>query len=232
MKPILTIAIAAMLAATPGAIAAEKLVQPERMEFQNFGNTASLPGGGFDYKKMSFTGYNCLDGKESDPTGKPESNLDFSMSLDSESVKRELGVSADFKTKMGAGELSGGAKFAKATSESSTSITMNYVGSIHFANRNFEQTGVNAYGKSLQRIPSLLENGCGQGFVKQIIRGAKLFFSIRFEFGSRDDKEAFAAELHYNSPMTSFNADVKNNAEKISKHARVTISAYQLGGEV
>lgn len=232
MRPILGMIIATTLATGPGATAADKLVQPERMEFQNFGNTSSLPGGGFDYKKMSFTGYDCLAGRETEPTGKPESNLDFSMSLDSESVKRELGVSADFKTKAGAGELSGAAKFSKAASESSTSITMNYVGSIHFANRNFEQTGLNTYAQSLKNLPVLLENACGQGFVKQIVRGAKIFFSIRFEFGSRDDKEAFAAELHYNSPMSSFNASVSSNAEKISKHARVTISAYQVGGQV
>ena len=213
------------------ATAAGKEMSPAPLEFSNYGNWAGDLGSGYNYRSNAFTGFTCVDGVTVE-LGRPESNLDFSMAVDNQLLKKELGIEGDVRTIVGPGEVSAGAKYLKASTEDSFSITLNYVGTFKFTNRFLKNPKLNETGKSVARLESLLEQNCGQGFVQQVVRGAKLFISIRFDFTSRDDKESFKAQMDYRSPLLDVSAGVKTKTENFSKRSQVTVSAYQIGGEV
>ena len=232
MKTLLTktLVLLACVATLPPAARAQELDYAP-MEFSSFGNWAAVTGSGFNYKTNSFTGYECVGGTE-ELTGSPDSNLAFSTTVDQSTLQKELGISGDFRTVTGPGEITAGAKYMKATTEDSFSITLNYVGTFKFANRVLRSATPNAVGKEAGRFVELLDKKCGQGFVQQIVRGAKLFISIRFDFTSRDDKEAFGAHFDYRSPLTDVSAKVDNSTKSFARRTRVTVSAYQVGGQV
>jgi hypothetical protein len=73
---------------------------------------------------------------------------------------------------------------------------------------------------------------CGDFYVDELVTGAKLFISIRIDFSSSQQKQDFQAHFSIAGPLYSANADMKTASDQFSKDSKVTVSAYQLGGDV
>jgi hypothetical protein len=68
--------------------------------------------------------------------------------------------------------------------------------------------------------------------VSQIQYGAKLFFSIRVDFRSLEEKRSFEAKFSISGPVYSANATLNQASKDFSKNTKVTITAFQVGGDV
>ena len=63
-------------------------------------------------------------------------------------------------------------------------------------------------------------------------RGARLFFSIRIDFSSKDKKDEFANSFSISGPLFSAEANLNKASKQFSRDAKITVTAYQVGGDV
>lgn len=213
-----------------------------------------VPAGQGEESKLGF-GYNtdtqkfvgrCLKGAE-ERHGRAEANLAFSQTVSQEEMKSELGFEAGSRFRYGAATVGVAAKFAKSQQESGYSIVAVYTGSYKFKNiilnfadpsnpnakpEDIERERLSAVGLSVRKDDTKWSETCGDEYVQQIERGAKLFYSIRIDFSSREEKDLFESAFSYDSSYASVAAHLKNTHQNFSKNTKVTIGALQIGGEV
>jgi len=73
---------------------------------------------------------------------------------------------------------------------------------------------------------------CGDEYVEEITKGGKLFFSIRVDFGSKEQKQEFEEHFSLAGPLFSANQGLKTASREFSKDTKITVSALQIGGDV
>ena len=71
---------------------------------------------------------------------------------------------------------------------------------------------------------------CGDKFVNEMQYSAKLFFSIRIDFKTKEEKEAFSAKFSVSGPMVGVNATLDQASQEFSRDSVVTVSGIQMGG--
>jgi hypothetical protein len=203
------------------------------------------PGFGYNTDTQKFVG-RCLKGIE-ERHGRAEANLSFAQTVSQQEMKSELGFEAGGRFTYGAAKIGISAKFAKGQQESGYSIVAVYTGSYKFKNiilnfadptnpnakpEEIERERLSAVGLSVRKDPIKWAETCGEEYVQQIERGAKLFYSIRIDFSSREEKELFETSFSYDSSYASVAAHLKNAKQNFSKNTKVTIGALQIGGDV
>lgn len=199
-------------------------------EIPSGNKTEALIGTGYNTETEKFVGA-CVSGTEVQ-TGQPRANIDFSQSLSRDQLAKELGFDAGGKMRYGAADISAAAKFLKASTSNSFSITMVYSGDYRFKNRFLKDPSLSTLGQSVHVDTEKFRQTCGDEFVEQIVEGAKLFFSIRIDFSSREEKDTFESSFSYKSSMAEAHAAIKNMRRNFSQSNSVTVSAFQMGGNV
>lgn len=206
----------------------------------------AMLGKGYNPDTQSFQG-RCLKGN-AEEYGQPVANVDFSQSISQSELANELGFGAGGRYRYGMAEVSASAKFFKQQQSSSFSISSVYSGEYKFRNLvlNFNDSdnstnNTNAdlklaklsdVGRSVYENDQRWLDTCGTEYVEQIERGAKLFYSIRIDFSSTEEKQVFEAAFNYESSYASVQAYLKSSSRNFSKNTKVTIGALQIGGDV
>ncbi len=200
-------------------------------------------GMGFDSEKEKFTG-TCLKGKLV-RRGKQEANVAFEQSLDQNSMKKELGIDAGTRFRYGEATVKASAKFMKSSRSDGFSISAVYSGDYKFKNdilyfedsadtqdiKGLEKQRLTDIGKAVRNDDDRWRETCGDEYVTQIVRGAKLFYSIKIEFLTQEEKDLFETAFSYDSTFASVKASLKNISENFSKRTKITVGALQIGGD-
>lgn len=162
-----------------------------------------------------------------------EANVSFTLSTDLEQVKRELGIQAEVHIRS-SHSVDAAMQFAKRSTEDKFSIVFIFVskyslGRTRLYNAQFKIPFETLYknGKN-----DLLKKVCGDRFVHEIVRGAKLFVSLRISFSSSKQKRDFQAKVGVSSSLASVSAALKANKEKFGQSVRLSLQAHQIGGAV
>lgn len=205
----------------------------------------AMIGKGYDPDTQTFVG-RCLKTRYEE-VGQPVANIDFTQSISQSELADELGFGAGGRFKYGMATVGASAKFFKQQQASSFSISSIYTGEYRFKNLvlNFEDNSakndkqedlkfarMSDVGKSVANNPPNWLDTCGTEYVDQIERGAKLFYSIRIDFSSVEEKQVFETAFSYESSYASVQAYLKISSRSFSKNTKVTISALQIGGDV
>lgn len=200
-------------------------------------------GMGYDSEKESLQGV-CLKGSMI-VRGKQESNVSFTQSLDESSMQKELGIDAGTRFRYGEATVKASAKFMKASRNNGFSISAVYSGDYKFKNQilvfedsdsempidELEESRLTDVGKVARRDDDRWRETCGDEYVAQIVRGAKLFYSIRIEFLTQEEKDLFEAAFSYDSALASVHAHLKNVSSNFSKRTKIVVGALQIGGD-
>lgn len=203
-------------------------------------------GMSYDTDTQSFPGGECVRGRE-EQHGQAKANISFSQSISESQLEKELGFQAGGKYRFGAGSIGGSASFLKSQRSSAYSIVAIYNGDYKFKNKllvfedpknpnakpqDLEKERLSSVGLSVRHDDTRWMETCGEEYVQQIERGAKLFYSIRIDFTSQQEKDMFEASFSYDSSYASAHAKLKSSKQNFSKNTKVTIGALQVGGDV
>jgi hypothetical protein len=195
-------------------------------------------GEGYNSDAQDFVG-ECVTGGVSF-VGAQNAAIEFSKSMDSNSVASELGFGAGMKAKYGIMTTSGSSTFARSTKATSFSEVTIYRASYTFKNKKLVNVSLTPVGQTAQGAGQggggfTYENWdltCGNEFIDQITLGASLYVCARIEFASREEKTRLTAKFNFKGPAFSASGNIKNASQSIGKRASITITAFQLGGHV
>lgn len=205
----------------------------------------AIIGTGFDTDTQRFVG-NCLNG-DVEQHGQAKANISFSQTISESELEKELGFDAGGKFRYGAAKIGVSAKFLKSQRTNNYSIVAVYSGDYKFKNLllkfreptntnlkpdEIEKERLSAVGIAARKDDLRWMETCGEEYVQQIERGAKLFYSIRIDFSSKEEKDLFETSFSYDSSYASVHAHLKNSKDSFSKNTQVTIGAMQIGGDV
>ncbi|MCB0377837.1 MAG: hypothetical protein KDD33_05030 [Bdellovibrionales bacterium] len=198
---------------------------------------------GYDSEKQQLVG-NCLAGKL-ERKGQQVANVSFEQSLDESQMSKELGIDAGTRFRYGEATVKASAKFLKASRKSGFSISAVYSGDYRFKNdilvfdesdknlsaSELEEKRLTAVGKAARTDDLKWRETCGNEYVAQIVRGAKLFYSIKIDFITQQEKDLFEAAFSYDSSFASVQAHLKNVSTNFSRRTKITVGALQIGGD-
>lgn len=203
-------------------------------------------GMAYDSDTQRFTGDACVRGR-TEQHGQAKANISFSQTVSESQLEKELGFEAGAKFRYGAGKMGLSAKYLNSQRSSAYSIVAVYSGDYRFKNilltfpdpqdptanpSDIEKERLTGTGLSVRHDDTRWMETCGNEYVQQIERGAKLFYSIRIDFTSETEKDLFEAGFSYDSSYASAHASLKNSKNSFSKNTKVTIGALQIGGDV
>lgn len=172
----------------------------------------------------------CLTGKKVE-VGLNQANLEFSQSISTDQVAEEFGFKAGARARFGIVESSAAAKFLSQSKSDSFSISAVYSGDYQFKNAVISEPVLTAVGKDAVLHDEVVEV-CGDHYVQELVKGAKIFFLIRIDFSSEDDKRQFEAEFSVDGGLWSAAGSVKNASNRFSTRTKIKVSALQVGGKV
>lgn len=204
----------------------------------------AMIGMGYNPDTQNFQG-RCLKGK-TEEYGQPVANVDFSQSISQSELASELGFGTGGKFRYGMAQVSASAKFFKQQQGSSFSISSVYSGEYKFRNiiLNFNDASdtsnssdliiarLSDVGRTVYNNDTRWLDTCGAEYVEQIERGAKLFYSIRIDFSTTEEKQVFETAFSNESSFASVQAYLRSASRNFSKNTKVTIGALQIGGDV
>jgi hypothetical protein len=129
-------------------------------------------------------------------------------------------------------EASAAARFMKSSVSSSYSISSVWLSEYVLPSEKLTNVSFSKIGDSVRSKPDRWNETCGDMYVDEIVKGAKLFFSIRVDFNSLEAKQSFEAQFQLTGPLYSANASLNQASKEFSQDAKITITAYQIGGDV
>ncbi|MGZ3734144.1 MAG: hypothetical protein ACXVC0_04250, partial [Bdellovibrionota bacterium] len=191
-------------------------------------------GSAYKSEKQMFPGDSCLDGSRKVGAGKASAGFTFQTSMSESQLSSELGMGVGGRARSGAVEYSGSANFLQNAVSNSLSVSSAWESSYVFPTDKLIATkdSLNQTGKEMYNNFERWAETCGDEYVNEITRGAQLFFSIRVDFNSQEDKQAFEAKFSVSGPLGEVNAQMKEASRKFSRSTKVIVSAYQVGGDV
>ncbi|MDP9343933.1 MAG: hypothetical protein M3Q23_17950 [Actinomycetota bacterium] len=198
-------------------------------------------GQGYNVEQEEFVGQCVRGGVEF--AGNQQSQLTFDRSMSQEAASSELGFHVGGKARYGLFSGSLAATFASESTSSEYSDVTIYSHIISFKNAKFRFPGV-AAGLTPEGIAAKGTAAddtfvgehwpvvCGHQFVSQITLGAKLLVSVKVEFATREEKQAFSGEFTFQGPPVEVEASLRMASQKFGKRASLSLHAFQLGGDV
>jgi len=185
---------------------------------------------GYSSKQEKFKGQ-CMTGDLVD-IGQPHANVSYSQHMSESEMQQELGMETSGRFSYGAMSASMSAKFLRASTSNSYSLSGTYSGDYRFPNQYLQNPKLSTIGESVVKSPDRFETTCGDEYISQIQRGAKLFFTIRIDFSSEEDKTIFESSFSFNSSMVEAKSKLNAMSKNKNQQANVTVSVYQMGGNV
>ncbi|AXC15943.1 internalin E (plasmid) [Acidisarcina polymorpha] len=196
------------------------------------GKTAIL-GTAYHSDTQAFSG-ECLKGI-SEPTGTSSSSFALDQQISESELANDLGFSLGAHARFGVYEGSAEARFNSRSVSSSFSISSIYRAEYLFPYEKLTSDSIEFTkfakplydGKQFERW----NQACGDSFVSQIRKGAKLYFSIRIDFRSAAQQQDFSAKFSVSGPMAGIEGTLSTASKSFGKDVKVTISALQIGGD-
>jgi len=188
-------------------------------------------GFGYDSDRDLFK-LSCLEGTNGTATGTPTANLDLSKSYTFSEVLNEMGFEANAKVKAKVFQLDTSAKFAMQRKDTSLSQTMFFTADYKMPSGVFHPTGLTKIAESIKNNSCQFRNACGDEYVNQTVRGAKLYVAVSFDFNEQKYKKSFEATLGAKYKIVEIAAKLSTLSQDVRKAGRISISAVQVGGKV
>jgi len=197
----------------------------------NTSSQAAILGSAYRSERDDFSGAQCVTGDEGS-AGISSSTFSFQTALSEAEVSNELGFGAGGRAQFGAVSVSASAKFAQSTVSSDFSVSSVWLSDYRLPVAIIRNPHLTSVGTTLNASEGNWNATCGDQFVSQIQQGAKLFFSIRVDFSSIEEKKSFEAKFSLSGPLYSADTNLEQASKEFSQNTKVTITAFQVGGDV
>jgi hypothetical protein len=191
----------------------------------------ALIGSAYRSDRQDFPGEGCVAG-DTVSSGTSTSNFTFQNSISETQASKELGLQAGGRARFGVIEASLSANFLQNSVSSAYSVSAIWLSDYVLPTDKLTRTHPSDIGEALVKNFERWKTTCGDEAVVEITRGAKLFFSIRIDFKSKEQKQAFEARFSISGPLASANATLKQATRDFSRDTQITISGFQQGGDV
>lgn len=190
-------------------------------------------GAAYQSDKESLLGGNCLNNSNVVHIGEAHSSFSFQENLSEKQLQSQLGFSAGAKVSYGVMDYSASASFLKNAMSTGLSVAASWESDYLFPADSLQVSfsDRNATGNAVFSNGNWPET-CGDQFVKEITRGARLFFSINIEFKSAEEKKAFQGKFSVSGPLAEVTGSLQDASKEFSRNTKVTVAAYQVGGDV
>lgn len=188
----------------------------------------AMLGSGYDDLRGRWR-YRCIEGSMQEIASQSASVL---MEVKTRSVGNLSSI--DFQTSLelakGVVALNPSMSYLASSIEDDFSLIHSFESSYIFSNKIFEPNlKLTPFGEHSKANWRKL---CGGEFVSQIVRGASLRFSLRFDFESEKARREFEAEARLADYINEFGMDLSFSEKLDSQNWIVSIFAQQIGGEV
>lgn len=187
-------------------------------------------GDGWDTHKEKLMG-RCLVGNPASE-GTATSTTQFEQSISYQQLESELGFGAQGRARFGVVSVSAAAAFLSNSKSDSFSIASTYQANYEFKNLSLKDPVISPEMQKIKDNDFKWLEACGDEYVAQLKLGAKIFFTIRIDFQSNEEKKSFEAQFSAEAPLWSAAAQLKVASKNFSKRTKVTITTLQIGGEV
>lgn len=197
----------------------------------NTASQAAILGSAYRTERDDFSGAQCIAGDEV-LAGSSSSTFTLQTALSRAEASKELGFEAGGRAEFGVVSVSTLAKFAQSTVSSDFSVSSVWLSDYHLPAKVMTNPHLTTVGAQLNTSEGDWNANCGDRYVSQIQQGAKLFFSIRVDFQSVEEKKAFEAKLSISGPLYSANTNLTQASREFSQNTKVIVTAFQEGGDV
>ena len=189
-------------------------------------------GFGYDNQRDIFKPQTCLKGSSTE-VGAGWSNLDFTSISKYEELKRHLGIEVNFNVKATFFKMKAETKFALDHRETILSRSLLFKVDVRLANGQFNQKGLSEFGQDMHNKGNqCFRNACGDQFLFQTERGGSLYMAMKFDFNNAERKKEFFAKMTGEYKVVDMSAEIQKTSSLVKENGKVTVSAYQLGGDV
>jgi hypothetical protein len=189
------------------------------------------PASAYDSEHQEFVGQACLQ-KKYHPTGNEKASGQLQLLNSETATDDQLGFSAGGHARFGVVSASAEARFSREARSNAFSVSATWVSEYKLLSYKVDSdSGLNQIGKDVQNDPTRWKKTCGDEYVDEIVRGARLFFSIRIDFASKDIKQDFSAKFSIAGPMASAQGTMQQASQQFSRDSKVIVSALQVGGD-
>jgi hypothetical protein len=221
---------------TAGVLLASDLATAHRAQAQttivpNSANQTAVLGSAYRSEREGLIGQTCVSGTAT-ATGTPTSSFNFTQELSQRDAASELGFGAGGHARFGAVKASTSARFMRGSSSSAYSVGAVWMSDYRLPVEKLTAAQLSPIGLGVAQNDERWAQTCGDEYVAEIVRGGKLFFSIRLDFSSTEAKQSFEARFKISGPLFGVQGDLKTASREFSRETRVTVQALQVGGDV
>lgn len=187
-------------------------------------------GSAYDSHKEAFVGSQCVTGA-SVPSGASDASVSLDQSMTESQASDALGFSAGARARYGVVEASAAANFMSKSVSSDFSVSAIYSATYVFQKEKLPVPVKNETGKSLDNFERW-NTTCGDYYVSEVRKGARLFFSIKIDFSSKEEKNEFQASFNIDGPAAGVSGTLQQASARFSRKTKITVAVYQSGGDV
>jgi len=197
------------------------------------GELKPVLGAAYFSEQESLSGGSCLENTRIARAGEAHSSFSLENSLSETELQSELGFEAGARASYGLADFSLSAGFVRNSLGTGLAVTSAWESDYLFPSDSLSVTldDLNATGKAVLK-DGHWNRTCGDRFIKELTRGARLFFSVSIDFKSQEEKSAFQAKFSISGPLAGVSASLKEASRSLSRSTRVTVRGYQIGGDV
>lgn len=193
-------------------------------------NQTAVVGSGYQSEKELVVG-ECLTGTTVS-TGSSTSSFSMEQALTERQASDSLGVSLGGRARFGVVEISAAARFFQSSVSNKFSASAVWESFYYLPVQRLTSPTLTSVGTSVRNDFDRWAITCGDEYVVEVRKGAKLLFAIRLEFTSEDEKKSFESQFRISGPMYSASADLNAASQRFSRDTKVTVSGIQIGGDV
>jgi len=193
---------------------------------------AADPGSAYDSQRQVLVSGACLENKNHQ-TGSEKASGDFQLLNSETTIADQLGFSAGAKARYGVISATVDARFFRESKSNAFSVSAVWISEYQLLSYKLDSNApLTPDATKAQQDPVRWKQLCGDEYVDEIVRGARLFFSIRIDFASEEVRQKFSSNFSIAGPLASAEMSMQQATAQFSRNAKVTISALQVGGDV
>ncbi len=197
-------------------------------------------GQGWDKSGERFSGHCVTPTQVVLPAANAGAKIIQDKTISATQFRSQMGINAKVMASYLSGTANVNLDIAQSIAQDEYSLNYNYLGEYDLGTTSFGPSPTNFQytnptGATARNDMTKWIKTCGDEYVQSISYGARFVISFRFEFVSREAKEAFLTEMggSFSGAVASgdFKMAVKNAQEHRSQKLRVTLEIFQVGGD-
>jgi hypothetical protein len=182
------------------------------------GQTPSL-GQGFDTTSATLMADKCISGSEKTDLSAAPSTLNFDLSATRDELDERLNYDVGASFQAGVSSASLNVSSRSRTKQDAYSLAVTF---IHTIPKTVEILTTTEH--------ESVKPGCGDAYVRERVLGGQLVVTVRIDFGSKEEANAFKADAEFRSAMAKGHVSTQASNRTLSSKARVRVEARQVGG--